>query len=74
MEIYLDNHDWCYEGFKSGCGQANLHLSIYPKGKPLGSHVVGQKHYVLHLDTPTTNGRTTMVGCTRNEVLGRSPI
>jgi hypothetical protein len=37
-----------------------------PKGKPLGSHVVGQKNYVVHLDMPTTIGWTTMVGCTRN--------
>ena len=36
------------------------------RASPLGSHVVGQKNYVVHLDMPTMIGWTTMVGCTRN--------
>ena len=36
----------------NGCGQASLHLSIYFKSKPLGSHIVCWK-YLVDPDTPT---------------------
>ena len=40
---------------------------LSPKAKPRGSHMVGWIH-PIHLDTPT------MLGWTKNQVLGRSPI
>ena len=46
--------------------QAGQHLSP-PKGKPLGSHLLGRK-YLVHLDTPSMIEWTIVVGCIKNPV------
>ena len=43
------------------------------KGKPLGFHMIGG-NYPINLDTPTMIGWIMVVGCTENQVLGKSPI
>jgi hypothetical protein len=54
------------------CRQAGLHL-ISLKDEPPSSYMIGLK-YLDHLDYSTMIGCTKVVGCTSNQVLGRSPI
>jgi hypothetical protein len=59
------HHEWA---------QTSGPASNLPKGKPLGSHMpeIWLVEYPVHPYTPTVIGWTKVVGCTKNQVLGRS--